>query len=254
MEEIPQNYADWNPWHGCTKISAGCKHCYVYRQDALYENPQASSTCTKNATFSFPLQKKRDGSYKLPYHSFVYTCFTSDFLLEDADEWRSACWKMMRERQDCTFLFFTKRIDRFLQCIPDDWGDGYENVSVGCTVENQDRADYRLPIFLSLPIRRKLIIVAPILEKIDLSAYLTDQIAEVSVGGESGTDARKCDFAWILELRRQCVENKIPFCFHQTGAHFVKDGKQYTIARKLQHEQARKANVDYNPYDDKRLF
>ena len=29
-------YAGWNPWHGCTKISAGCRYCYVYRQDEMY--------------------------------------------------------------------------------------------------------------------------------------------------------------------------------------------------------------------------
>ena len=72
----------------------------------------------------------------------------------------------MKIRKDCWFYFFTKRIDRLEQCLPSDWGDGYDNVLIGCTVENQDRADYRLPIFLSLPIKHKSIIVSPILEKV----------------------------------------------------------------------------------------
>lgn len=54
----------------------------------------------------------------------VYTCFSSDFLLEEADPWRGACWEMIRSRPDCSFLFLTKRIDRFAVCAPDDWGDG----------------------------------------------------------------------------------------------------------------------------------
>ncbi len=42
-------YADWNPWHGCTKISPGCKYCYVYRQDEQYGTELASSLCAKRA-------------------------------------------------------------------------------------------------------------------------------------------------------------------------------------------------------------
>ena len=76
---------------------------------------------------------------------------TSDFFLEEADEWRPECWRMIRERSDLRFAIITKRIHRFMECIPDDWGEGYPNVSVYCTVENQQMADYRLPIYLELP-------------------------------------------------------------------------------------------------------
>lgn len=62
---------------------------------------------------------------------------------------------MLRERSDCQFLFLTKRIERFIDCVPLDWGDGWENVIVGCTVENQRRADERLEIFSQLPIKHK---------------------------------------------------------------------------------------------------
>ncbi|MCI6561348.1 MAG: phage Gp37/Gp68 family protein [Ruminococcus sp.] len=245
MNKSDNIYADWNPWHGCTKISPGCKYCYVYRQDEMYGNPEDSSNCHKNTTFDLPLRKKRDGTYKIPSGKIVFTCFTSDFLLPDADKWRAECWKIMKLRSDCWFYFFTKRIDRLAQCLPDDWGEGYDNVIIGCTVENQDRADFRLPVFLSLPIRHKSIIVAPLLEKIDISAYLNDTIEEVSVSGESGNYARPCCYDWILNLRSQCIEKNIPFRFHQTGAHFIKDRKLYNIRRKDQISQARKAGIDY---------
>ncbi len=245
MNNSESIYADWNPWHGCTKISPGCKYCYVYRQDEMYGNPADSSNCHKNMTFDMPLRKKRDGTYKIPSGKIVFTCFTSDFLLPDADKWRAECWKMMKLRSDCWFYFFTKRIDRLAECLPEDWGEGYDNVIIGCTVENQDRADFRLPVFLSLPIRHKSIIVAPLLEKIDISAYLNDTIEEVSVSGESGKYARPCCYDWILNLRSQCIEKNIPFRFHQTGAHFIKDRKLYNIRRKDQIPQARKAGIDY---------
>lgn len=245
MSIFKEIYANWNPWHGCTKISAGCRYCYVYRQDEMYGSEKSSSVVTKNADFDLPLRRKRDKSYKIASGMVVFTCFTSDFLVEGADKWRADVWAMIRERSDCMFYFFTKRIDRFTECAPDDWGDGYNNVMVGCTVENQEMADYRLPIFMSLPIKHKSVIVAPILERIDLGAYLDHTIEEVSVSGESGAEARVCDYIWILDIRRQCVDKEIPFRFHQTGAKLLKDGKLYNIRRKFQISQASKSQLDY---------
>lgn len=246
MPQVESIYAKWNPWHGCTKLSAGCKYCYVYRQDAMYGTEEAASVCRKTASFDLPVKKKRDGSWKLPSGKVIFTCFTSDFLLSDADLWRQDCWDMIRRRQDCFFYFFTKRIDRLSECLPPGWGGGYENVIIGCTVENQEMADYRLPIFLALPIRHRAIIAAPLLTPLDISVYLdSEKIEEVSASGESGADARPCHYDWILSLRQQCAERDISFQFHQTGAHFVKDGKMYRVPRREQIAQARKAGIDY---------
>lgn len=245
MSESWNIYADWNPWHGCTKISPGCKYCYVYRQDEMYGSEIGSNIARKTANFDLPIKRKRDKSYKIPSGKVVFTCFTSDFLLKDADEWRPECWNMIRERKDLYFYYFTKRIDRFMDCVPDDWGDGYDNVMVGCTIENQAMADYRLPIFKSVPIKHKSLTIAPLLEHVDVSNYLDETIEEVSVGGESGVNARPCNYDWILDLRRQCVEKNVPFRFHQTGAYFIKDGKMYRIHRKYQLSQAHKAGIDF---------
>ena len=217
----------------------------MYRQDKRYGSATASNICRKTQSFELPVKKNRDGSYKIPSGKVIFTCFTSDFLLKDADGWRQECWKMIKQRSDCWFYFFTKRIDRLEECLPPDWGDGYDNVLIGCTVENQDRADFRLPIFLSLPIKHRSIIAAPLLEKIDIASYLSGSIEQVSVSGESGIQARPCNYDWILDIRRQCVEKNVPFSFHQTGAHFIKDGKLYNIERKYQISQARKAGNDF---------
>jgi protein gp37 len=238
--------ANWNPWHGCKKISAGCKYCYVYRQDEMYSAKLQSSFVRKNLnSFDLPLKLKRDKTYKLRPGQIVYTCLTSDFFVVEADDWRVSAWKMIKTRKDLRFFIFTKRIDRFSASLPDDWGSGYENVIIGCTVENQKMADFRLPIFEKLPIKHKVIIVAPMLEKMDISRYLNDTIEEVAVSGESGKEARICDYDWFLDIRRQCIEKNIPFCFHQTGAKFLKDGKIYRIRRCHQISQAYKANINY---------
>ena len=143
----------WNPWHGCRKISAGCQHCYVYRIDSVHEKD--ASVITKNAAFDLPLRKTRKGIFKIPSGQKVYTCFSSDFFLDGADSWRSEAWQIIRHRKDLHFLIITKRIDRFGVNLPQDWGDGYPNVTICSTCENQDRTNYRLPIFLNLPIRHK---------------------------------------------------------------------------------------------------
>lgn len=160
MNGIAKKSMMWNLWHGCHKLSAGCKHCYVYRGDA-----------------------KRD-------------------------------------------------VDS----------------SVVVTVENQSCADYRLPIYKSTPIKHKIIICEPLLEKIDLSSYnIGEWIEQVVAGGESGYEARPCDFDWVMELRRVCMENHVSFWFKQTGSQFINDGKLYTIKRQFQHSQAHKAgiNIEY---------
>ena len=232
----------WNPWHGCHKISPGCQNCYVYRRDSMYEKD--SSVVAKTAAFRLPVKRDRSKAYKIPGGETVWTCFTSDFFLEDADEWRIEAWQMIRERQDLHFFIITKRIDRFHVSLPADWGKGYANVTICSTVENQDRADYRLPIFLREPIRHKSICLEPLLGAVDLSTYLCPAIKEVIVGGESGNNARVCRFEWVLSIREQCRLKNVPFHFKQTGTHFEKNGKLYTVPRKLQHSQAKKAGIN----------
>lgn len=230
----------WNPWHGCRRVSEGCRNCYVFRIDGGHG--QDAGKVRVNADFLLPLMHKRDGSWKIEAGETLYTCFSSDFLLPDADEWRPDVWRMMQMRRDLHFLFFTKRIERLPDVLPQDWGDGYPNVTIGCTCENQERADFRLPIFLNLPIRERIIVCEPLLEPINLLPYLNSGfVREVTVGGESGEFARVCDFAWVEAICRDCRETGVRFSYHQTGALLRRDGKVYRIPRNSQQEQAKRA-------------
>ena len=234
----------WNPWHGCEKHSAGCLNCYVYRVDSKHERD--AREVKKNKAFDLPILKNRKGEYKIPPGETVFTCFTSDFLLDTADEWRNDAWEMIRERSDCNFVFLTKRIERLSGILPSDWGEGYDNVVIGCTCENQDRADFRLPIFMNLPIKHRIITMEPLLTPIDFERHITAPVEQVVAGGESGNGARVCDFDWILNIRRQCVNLGISFYFKQTGANFKKGGRIYKVRRQFQHSQARKAGLNFS--------
>lgn len=235
----------WNPWHGCIKISPGCNHCYVYSRDA--EFGKDTTKVKRTSKFDLPLQKNRKKEYKLmPEEEPIYTCMTSDFFIRDADEWRKEAWAMIRERSDLQFVIITKRIHRFRVSLPEDWGAGYENVTIMCAAENQSRADDRIPVFLSLPIRHRVILHEPMLERIQIEKYLGDgKIEGVICGGESGDGARVCDFAWILDTMNQCVKYDVPFWFKQTGSLFKKGERVYHIAQEEQRVQAQKAGVDF---------
>ena len=240
--------AEWNPWHGCIKYSAGCQNCYVYRRDARYELD--ASQVYKTTSFDLPIRKDRQGNYKIKPHDRVWTCFTSDFFLDIADPWREQAWEMMRIRSDLYFFFITKRIDRFYDCIPADWNEGYPNVAICTTIENQAAADHRLPILKEAPIAHKSIAAEPLLEAIKISAYLGSWCDKIVAGGESGPAARPLDYQWILDIRNQCIAANVPFYFKQTGANFIKDGHRYRIPRKNQSSQARKAGLAW-PSDTK---
>ena len=241
----PPESVSWNLWHGCTKVSAGCQHCYMFRRDeSVGRDP---TVVTKTNSFTLPVRRLRSGAYKIPGGSRFYTCFSSDFFHPAADPWRPEAWEMMRTRSDCTFFMITKRPERIENHLPPGWNDGWEHVSIAVTCENQAMADKRLPVYLALPLRHRSIMVEPMLEQVDLGPYLSaGSIGSVSAGGESGPDARPCDFSWVLNLRSQCAENGVAFSYHQTGARLIKDGREYLIPRNRQHEQAKKAGLDFD--------
>ena len=233
--------AMWNPWRGCKKCSDGCLHCYIHKRD--FKRNINTNEIVKTEHFEKPIELLKNGNYKMK-SGLVYLGFSTDFLIEEADKWRNDCWKMIKERSDCTFLFLTKRIDRFEKCIPSDWNDGYDNVVVCCTIENQKNADYKLAIFKELPIKHKCITAQPLLESINIEKYL-DDIELVVVGGESDYNARPLDYNWVLDIREQCIRKKVNFEFRQCGTYTIKDGKQYKIQTKDLCKQAKLANIDY---------
>lgn len=243
----------WNPWHGCRKLSPGCKNCYVYRRDAQFGKDSRIIMKTKN--FTLPKKMNRNGEYKIKDTEIVYTCMTSDFFIEEADEWRVEAWRIIRERTKLKFYIITKRIDRFHVGLPVDWIDGYDNVTIRSTCENQKMADYRLPILLELPIKYREIIHEPMLEAVNIEEYLaTGKIRNVICGGESGPDGRLCDYSWILDIRDQCAKHRVSFHFKQTGTLFKKGNKIYRIARQNQMPQAQKAGISFESNAERQVI
>lgn len=112
---------------------------------------------------------------------------------------------------------------------------------------DQEQSRYRLPIYKESPIKHKIIICEPLLSQIDFRGELEGWVEQVVAGGESGKEARVCNYDWVLDIRRQCVEAHVGFWFKQTGSYLLKDGHEYKVARQFQHSQARKAELNYTP-------
>ena len=237
----------WNPWQGCTKVSEACKNCYMFRDKKRYGQDPEVVTRSARQTFNLPLAKfgtrstkGKPGEFKWPDGGRVFVCSWSDFFHADADAWREEAWEVMRQRPGLTFQLLTKRPERIEQCLPDDWGDqysnneGYPNVWLGVTVENQLRASERLGALVRIPAAARFVSAEPLLGSLDLnrvSTRLTKQttltldllhrgIDWVIVGGESGPGARAMNPAWASHLLNQCQEAGVAFFLkqmHQEG-------------------------------------
>ncbi|MDE5785124.1 MAG: phage Gp37/Gp68 family protein [Duncaniella sp.] len=223
----------WNPWHGCTRVSEGCRHCYMYFLDRSRDRD--GSRIYRTHSFDYPLSKSRDGSYRIKSGELIRVCMTSDFFLPEADRWRADAWTIIRQRPDVRFFLLTKRPERVMQSLPADWREGWDN------------ADRRLPLLLELPFRHKGFMAAPLIGPLDVDCYLaTGAIEQVIAGGENYDGARPCDFEWIKSLSAQCKRHDVSFCFIETGTVFIKDGRTYRIPdKRIQAEMAFKAGVNH---------
>ena len=239
----------WNPWHGCVKCSEGCDNCYMYFLDRS-RGRNGREIYKVKANFDYPLQKDRKGNYKIKSGETIRVCMTSDFFLEEADPWRDEAWEIMRQRPDVKFFLLTKRPERVREHLPEDWGDGWENIFFNVTTENQRRADERIPILFDLPFKHKGIMCAPFIGEIDLERYLSGEnegkLEQVICGGENYDGARPCHFDWVKKLSAQCKAHNTTFCFIETGTCFVKDGKLYRMPNKqIQGHMALKADQNF---------
>ena len=236
----------WNPWHGCIKISEGCQHCYMYFLDRV-RNKNGAEIYRTQSGFTYPLQKNKAGNYKIKSGELIRVCMSSDFFLKEADSWRNEAWAMMKQRSDVKFFLLTKRPERVVDCLPKNWGSGWENIFFNVTCENQKRVDERIPIMLDLPFKHKGIMTAPLIGSVSIEKYLsTGQIEQVIAGGENYDGARTCNFDWLKTLRNECEKYNITFCFIETGTNFVKDGKTYHIPKKIvQSQMAFKSGINF---------
>lgn len=212
----------WNPWHGCHKVSAGCKFCYMYRDKERY-GQDATKVMRSKTNFNQPLH------WSMP--AKVFTCSWSDWFIEEADMWRHEAWKVIKETPHLQYQILSKRPERMLDCLPPDWGEeGYPNVWLGISIENQDAMDTRMPLFFDVPARVKFISCEPLLGPIQIPIDCNDGSTFFDwmiIGGESGNETgkylyRPCELGWIKSLITQCTDAGCPVFVKQMGTYLAK--------------------------------
>jgi len=211
--------ATWNPWRGCTKVSPGCASCYMFRDQVRYGRDPEVVVRAAPATFNAPLK------WNSP--RLVFTCSWSDFFHPDADDWRPEAWSIMSSTPHLTYQVLTKRADRIADHLPPNWGDGYPNVWLGVSVENQ-RMSWRIAELSGIPAAVRFVSAEPLLKPLNLTPWLTTSrldhrptIGWVIAGGESGGrpghPPRVMKPEWVRSLRDQCVGVEVPFFLKQWG-------------------------------------
>ena len=245
---IEWTHHTWNPWVGCTKVSAACDHCYAEgwakRAGRPVWGPKADRQRTKTQGNPIKWNKRLEGTGR---RERVFTASLADVFDNHKSiqpEWREAMWQTIKDCPNLDFLLLTKRPQNIKRYLPDDWGyDGYENVWLGTTVENQIEADRRIPHLARIPVGVRFLSCEPLIGPIDLtwpeSIYGSDGppmccngdmcgcmgmptepplhygIDWVITGGESGPHFRPADPDWFRSLRDQCAAAGVPFLFKQ---------------------------------------
>jgi len=215
VTKIQWTDATVNFWTGCKKVSAGCKFCYMYRDKERYGKDPTTVLRTAPATFEAALKWKESKR--------IFTCSWSDFFIEEADEWRADAWDIIRKTPQHQWQILTKRPERIVECLPNDWGEGWDNVWLGVSVENQDYI-HRIETLSKIPAKVRFISAEPLIGSIDLSVCkdMLSSFHWLIIGGESGNENgkyryRSCELNWIKDLILQTKEKGVNVFVKQTG-------------------------------------
>jgi protein gp37 len=213
----------FNPWWGCTKVSAGCTNCYaeaLARRWGFDVWGRRKRRTFGEAHWREPLawnaEAEAEGAPRR-----VFCASMADVFDEDAppDE-QLRLWKLIEATPWLAWQILTKRPHRILDVVPREWKtDPPANVWWGTSVEGpavlervRALARVRGPVrFLS---------IEPLLEPI--SRLPLDRIDWVIVGGESGARPRPMQEAWVVAIRDRCRSAGVPFFFKQWGGRFNK--------------------------------
>lgn len=203
--------ATWNPVTGCTKVSAGCKHCYAER---MAKRLKAMGLPQYRNGFKLTLQPQAlelPLKWRQPRRIFVNSM--SDLFHKDVPlEFIRQVFDVMNRCPQHTFQILTKRPEIAAEFAPKiEWTP---NIWMGTSVEDE-RALRRLVYLRKVPARVRFLSCEPLLGP--LRGLRLRGIHWVIVGGESGPKARPMETDWVRGIRDRCVHNQVPFFFKQWG-------------------------------------
>lgn len=223
--EIAWTDSTFNAWWGCAKISPGCDNCYALDLDKRMAGPMGQTYWGTDKT----PRKLSDANWQKPkqWHAQAvkdgkrHRVFCGS-MMDWADkrgpvDQRARLWQLIRTTPMIDWQMLTKRVPNIKHFLPPDWGQGFDNVLLGCTVEDKKYGLKRMKQLQNdVVAKRKFLSIEPLLE--DLGDVDYTGIDWVIVGGESGANARPMDPQWARNIKAQCEEQGVPFFFKQMGA------------------------------------
>lgn len=219
--EISWTDHTFNPWWGCTKIAPGCDNCYAaaldHRTGGKFWDVKKNPRRTKKPNWDKVLRWQvaaRDAGVR---HK-VFCGSMMDWCDKNApDGARELLFELIKATPNLDWQLLTKRATLIERCLPEDWGDGYDNVWLGVTVEDKKFGYRRIEELQKIPAKVRFISAEPLLENLDGIESKLDGIDWVIIGGESGINCRKMHAEWAEDLFLICEILKIPVWFKQWG-------------------------------------
>lgn len=224
-----------NFWVGCTKVSAACDFCYAETWAKRSGHPELwDGDRRKTKTWSDPRRWDYEAAKaytmwmqghpeaKQPTPPKVFTNSLSDFFDNQVPiEWRREAWHVIDQTPYLKWLILTKRPQNIRKMLPEPdagyskpWGpNGWPNVWLGMTAENQEEYDRRAGHLFAVPALLHFISYEPALGPLRIGW----EPKWVICGGESGAHARPMNPQWARDIRNQCEARGVPFFMKQWG-------------------------------------
>jgi len=243
--------ASWNVVNGCSVVSPGCTNCYAMRlagtrmrhhptRQGLTVDSAAGPVWNGQVRF---IEQVLDQPLRWRTPRMIFVCAHGDLFHEAVpDEWIDRVFAVMALAPQHTFQVLTKRPERMraylgskartgdsdlcraINRIPAHLGNRHgilvlplPNVWLGTSVEDQRRAEERIPLLLDTPAAVRWISAEPLLAEVNLEPWL-DRLSWVVVGGESGPGARRFNIKWARVILENCRAYGVPAFMKQLGS------------------------------------
>jgi len=207
----------FNPWIGCTKVSPGCENCYAEnygkRRKVFWGKGRPRQ---RTRDWEKPLKWNREAVIQGRRIRVFCASLADVFDAEVNPQWRTDLWDLIRQTPFLDWLLLTKRPENIREMLPPDWGDGWSNVCLMTSVEDQARTD-RVRLLLEIPAKTRALSIEPLLGPVELDSQWMKHLDWIIVGGESGAGARPMHPDWVRALRDQCFDHGVEFFFKQWG-------------------------------------
>jgi protein gp37 len=256
--KISWTHGTFNPWWGCTKVSPACDACYAERDSQRFAPGLWGKAAPRrffgdkhwNEPLRWNAKAQREGR---PFRVFCASMADVFEDRRDLDAPRERLWDLIERTPFLTWLILTKRADLMTRLAPERWAAAWPtNVWAMTTVEDQKRADQRIPHLLKVPAVVRGLSVEPIVGPVDLTRYLNPRWACSGCGYRTNENVGRCYGYCQDSSGKSCDAVACPGCrkFHYwTGSvsriHWViTGGESGPTSRPMHPDWARKLRDD----------